>query len=76
MRVGIAQGDRGGASQRLLESEPSLRGLRAVVQKRIIALPPSLFATGSQSIVRGAEVLAVAVDEMLAREAAATEKHE
>ncbi|MEO6710523.1 MAG: ABC transporter substrate-binding protein [Planctomycetota bacterium] len=70
------QGDRGGASQRLLETEPSLRELRAVQQKRIVALPPSLFATGSQSIVSGAEALAAAVDAMLAREAAPAEKRE
>ncbi len=62
------QGDRGGASQRLLENEPSLRGLRAIKNHRIVALPPNLFATGSQSIVAAAEALARAVDELLASE--------
>lgn len=66
-------GDRGGASERLLRSEPSLRNLRAVRLGRIVALPPSLFATGSHSIVRGAEELARAVDDMLAREKIAPE---
>lgn len=62
------QGDRGGASQRLLENEPSLRGLRAIKNHRVVALPPNLFATGSQSIVAAAEALAAAVDGILARE--------
>ena len=70
------QGDRGGASQRLLETEPSLRGLRAIAKKRIVALPASLFASGSQSIVRGAEVLAAEVDALLALEAREPEKRE
>ncbi len=70
------QGDRGGASQRLLETEPSLRGLRAIQKQHILALPPSLFASGSQSIVRGAEVLAAQVDALLARETHEPEQHE
>ena len=70
------QGDRGGASQRLLETEPSLRGLRAIQKKHILALPPSLFASGSQSIVRGAEMLAAQVDALLARETHEPEQHE
>lgn len=57
--------DLGGASRHVLETEPSLRGLRAVKQGHIVALPPNLFASGSQSIVAGAEALAAAVDALL-----------
>jgi iron complex transport system substrate-binding protein len=60
-------GDRGGASEKLLYAEPSLAGLRAVREKRIVALPAWLFATGSHEIVRGAEVLAGEVDALRAR---------
>src|SRR5262249_12615659 len=50
--------DRGGASERLLYAEPSLANLRAVREKRIVALPAWLFATGSPQLVRGAGVAA------------------
>lgn len=60
-------GDRGGASERLLYGEPSLRGLRAVREKRIVALPAWLFATGSHELVRGAEELERAIDALRER---------
>ncbi|HVS16987.1 MAG TPA: ABC transporter substrate-binding protein [Planctomycetota bacterium] len=50
-------GDRGGASRGVLESEPSLAGLRAVRERRIVGLPPGLFACASQRVVDAAEVL-------------------
>lgn len=61
-------GDFGGASQRVLESEPSLQSLRAVREERILALHPNLFATSSHNLVLGAEELAREVDRLLARE--------
>jgi iron complex transport system substrate-binding protein len=63
-------GDRGGASEQLLLSEPSLAQLRAVVERRIVSLPAGLFASASQNIVLGAETLAHEVDQLLARLAA------
>jgi iron complex transport system substrate-binding protein len=66
------EGDRGGASERLLLSEPSLAGLRAVRERRIVSLPPWLYATGSHELVRGAEVLAGEVDQLLERLARAS----
>lgn len=50
-------GDRGGASEAVLLSEPSLAGLRAVREKRIARLPPGLFACASQRVVDAAEAL-------------------
>lgn len=47
-------GDRGGAAERLLRGEPSLAGLRAVREERIVALPAWLFATGSHELVTAA----------------------
>ncbi len=58
-------GDRGGASESILLSEASLKNLRAVREKRIVALPAWLFATDSQELVTGAEVLAERVDRAL-----------
>jgi len=55
-------GDRGGASAALLLAEPSLAGLRAVRERRIVALPAGLFASNSHRMVRAAEVLATAVE--------------
>ena len=66
-------GDRGGASERLLLSESSLAGLRAVRERRIVSLPAWLYATASHEIVSGAEALALSVDELLGRLAAAPE---
>ncbi len=60
-------GDRGGASERILLSEKSLAGLRAVRERRIISLPAGLFASASHNIVRGAELLAAEVDMLRAR---------
>lgn len=67
---GGTQGDRGGASEAILRGEPSLSGLRAVRDSRIVSLPPSLFATGSHALVRGAEVLSAEVDAIVAAPAA------
>lgn len=50
-------GDRGGASEKLLLSEPSLTNLRAVRERRIVSIPAWLFATGSHELVSGAEEL-------------------
>lgn len=51
-------GDRGGASRAVLESEPSLAGLRAVREGRIVGLRPGLFACASHRVVDAAEALA------------------
>lgn len=59
-------GDRGGASEQILLGEPALRTLRAVAQRRIASLPAGLFASASQQIVRGAELLAEQIDGWLA----------
>jgi iron complex transport system substrate-binding protein len=59
-------GDRGGASEALLYAESSLKSLRAVRERRVVALPAWLFATASQEMVTGAEVLAARVDALLA----------
>jgi iron complex transport system substrate-binding protein len=66
MEAGHA-GDRGGASERVLSSEPSLAGLRAVREHRIVSLPAWLYAAGSHEMVTGAEVLAAEVDALQAR---------
>ncbi len=66
-------GDRGGASERLLRSEASLAGLRAVREDRIVSLPAWLYAAASHELVSGAEVLADEVDALLARLAAGAE---
>ena len=63
---GTTQGDPGGASERVLRSEPSLQRLSALREGRILALPPSLYATSSHHLVDGAEELARRVDELLA----------
>lgn len=69
MAAGSA-GDRGGASEELLLGEPALASLRAIRERRIVALPAWLFATGSHEMVTGAEFLAAEIDRMLARPAA------
>jgi iron complex transport system substrate-binding protein len=51
-------GDRGGASQAVLESEPALAGLRAVREGRIVSLPAWLYASGSHELLTAAEFLA------------------
>lgn len=66
-----AQGDLGGASERVLLSSPALAELRAVRERRIVALPAWLFATNSFEIVRAAELLREQVD-LLAADSAAT----
>jgi hypothetical protein len=48
-----------------LLAEGALRELRAVRDRRIVALPAWLFATGSCEIVTGAEELAERVERML-----------
>jgi iron complex transport system substrate-binding protein len=65
-------GDRGGASEKLLMSEPTLAGLRAVRERRIVRLPAWLFATGSYELVHGAEVLSAELDALLERLGAAS----
>jgi len=62
-----AAGDRGGASEAVLTAEPSLAGLRAVRERRIVSLPAWLYATGSHEMVRAAEVLADEVDALQRR---------
>jgi len=64
-------GDRGGASEQVLLSEPRLAGLRAVRERRIVALPPGLFACASHLVVEAAEVLGREVDALLLPGAAA-----
>lgn len=66
-----SQGDLGGASERVLLAAPALAELRAVRERRIVALPAWLFATNSFEIVRAAELLREQV-ELLAPDAAAT----
>jgi iron complex transport system substrate-binding protein len=63
MGVGPA-GDRGGASEQLLRSEPALAGLRALREDRIVALPAWLFATGSHEQLSAAEALADELDRL------------
>jgi iron complex transport system substrate-binding protein len=55
-------GDRGGASEAILLGEPGLAGLRAVRDRRIVALPAGLFATASYRLVHAAETLAALVE--------------
>ncbi len=57
-------GDRGGAAERILRGEPSLAGLRAVREDRILSLPAWLFATGSHELVTAAEELARRVEQL------------
>ncbi len=63
-------GDRGGASERILNAEATLQGLRAVRERRIVALPAWLFASGSHELVHAAEVLVVELDALAIRLAA------
>lgn len=67
-----ASGDRGGASERLLRSEASLSGLRALREDQLVALPAWLFATGSHELVSAAEELARRMDALDARTRAAS----
>jgi iron complex transport system substrate-binding protein len=60
-------GDRGGASEAILLSEPSLASLRAVRERRIVSLSPGLYASASHRVVDAAEALAREVDALLAR---------
>lgn len=60
-------GDRGGAAERLLRSESSLAGLRAVRENRIVALPAWLFATGSHELVSAAEELQRRMEQLAQR---------
>ncbi len=62
-----AQGDLGGAAERVLLSAPALASLRAIRERRIVALPAWLFATGSHELVRAAEALRDAVEDLEAR---------
>jgi iron complex transport system substrate-binding protein len=57
-------GDRGGASEAVLLSEPALASLRAVRERRIARLPAWLYATGSHEIVTAAEYLADELDRL------------
>jgi ABC-type Fe3+-hydroxamate transport system substrate-binding protein len=57
-------GDRGGASETVLLSEPSLAGLRAVRERRIARLAPGLFACASQRVVDAAEALAAELERL------------
>ena len=51
-------GDRGGAAETLLRTEPALRSLRAVREGRFLRLPPGLYASASHGVVDAAEELA------------------
>jgi iron complex transport system substrate-binding protein len=62
-----SSGDRGGASGKLLRTEPMLAGLRAVREDRIVALPAWLFASGSHELVTGAEKLESEIEALLLR---------
>jgi len=66
-----AQGDLGGASERVLRGEPALASLRAVREDRIVALPAWLFATSSHEIVSAAERLRSELDAIEERAARA-----
>ncbi len=57
-------GDKGGASREVLLAEPRLASLRAVREKRIVEIPPGLYACASHLVVEAAEVLAQRVDEL------------
>ena len=54
-----------GATEQLLRNDPALAELRAVREGRILTVPARLFASSSQEMVAGAEVLAAAVDRWL-----------
>jgi iron complex transport system substrate-binding protein len=57
-------GDRGGASEAVLYSEPSLAGLRAVREKRIARLAPGLYACASHRVVDAAEALVAEIQRL------------
>jgi ABC-type Fe3+-hydroxamate transport system substrate-binding protein len=57
-------GDRGGASEAVLLSEPSLADLRAVRGQRIARLAPGLMACASQRVVDAAEALATELERL------------
>ena len=57
-------GDRGGASEAVLLSEPALAGLSAVRERRIVSLPAWLYASGSHELVTAAEYLADELDRL------------
>jgi iron complex transport system substrate-binding protein len=65
-------GEDEGSTARLLQAEPALADLRAVREHRILLIPARLFSASSQEIVRGAELLAQAVDAWLAAHPSAT----
>jgi hypothetical protein len=48
----------------VLLAEPRLASLRAVREKRIVELPPGLYACASHLVVEAAEVLVQRVDEL------------
>jgi ABC-type Fe3+-hydroxamate transport system substrate-binding protein len=64
-------GDRGGASEAFLRSDPRLALLRALRRERIVRLPPGLYACNSHLVVRAAELVAAQVDRWIAEDAAA-----
>jgi iron complex transport system substrate-binding protein len=55
-------GDKGGASRGVLEGEARLASLRAVRERRIVELPPGLYACASHLVVQAAEELARQID--------------
>lgn len=65
------RGGEEGAPALYVYDEAALADLRAVREKRVLVVPARLFAASSQEIVRGAEVLAAAVDAWVAEHGAA-----
>ncbi len=50
------------AAETVLRETPALRSLRVLTTGRIVKLPPRLFSTTSQTMLRAAEVLSSAID--------------
>ena len=60
--VPAAFGEVESSTARTLRTHPSLEGLRAVRDDRIVEVPPALFSTTSHEIVTTAEAIARAID--------------
>jgi len=54
--------ERSPPSAEFLLAEPALRGLAAIRERRIVALPPELFTSASPELLRGAEEVVAALE--------------
>ena len=62
----LAEGEGPAPSKAYLLAQPELAALPAVAERRIVALPPRLFTTTSQELLRAAERLSAEVDRLFA----------